>query len=185
MTKIIYQPFRLRPALSALLLIVGCVRQPVQMQTKFDYSEHKPYADRGENTVKVQDFLRQQGGGVVTCAGSEAILIPNTPFFREAFKHYREIKKPQPAEKISPEFRSMVKRSQCDAQGNFAFHNVPDGSWFLFTPVTWQVRDSEQGGMLVREIKVANKEVTPVLLSETGRPDRYELNDLLSSFFAP
>ena len=104
------------------LAYAGCaIRQPVEMQTKFDYSEHEPYTKPGENGIKGQGFLRQKGGGIVTCAGSEVLMMPATSFFREAIRLMRAGNKPQITEKIDPAFKPIIKRSQCDAQGNFSF----------------------------------------------------------------
>src|SRR4030095_16529486 len=78
------------------LLCAGCAtRQPVQMQTAFDPLEHNAYMEPGENSIKGQGFLRQQGGGVVTCAGSEVFMVPATSFFREVVMLFRAGKYPQ------------------------------------------------------------------------------------------
>ena len=145
--------------------------EPVQMQTKFDYGAHKPYTQAGTNTIKGQGFLRQQGGGIVTCAGNEVYLMPATSFFREAANHVLAGKNPQfgnvidPA-KADPAYKAMLKQSQCDAQGNFIFSNLPNGNWLVVTAVTWTVGYSRQGGNLVREVNVTNGETAQVLLTD-------------------
>ena len=150
------------------LAYAGCaVRQPVQMQTKFDYSEHKPYTEPGENSIKGQGFLRQQGGSVVTCAGSEVAMLPATSFFREAINHLRAGNKPRmEIETLDPTFKPMIKRAQCDAQGNFSFTKLPDGAWFVLTQVNWIVARVTQGGTLMRELTLSGNETTQVLLTE-------------------
>ena len=149
------------------LVYAGCVvRQPVEIQTKFDYSEHKPYMETGENGLKGQGFLRQQGGGIVTCAGREVLLVPATSFFREAVTAYRLGKNPQFTEKVDPAFKPIIKRSQCDVQGNFAFGNLPAGKWFITTQVSWIVNRNTQGGTLMREVTLSNNETIQVLLTE-------------------
>lgn len=60
----------------------------------------------------------------------------------------------------------MIKQSQCDAQGNFAFSSLPDGRWFVATEVKWTVRYAQQGGALMQELSVANGETAQVLLTE-------------------
>ena len=150
------------------ITITACAgprRQPVEMQTKFDYEMHKPYMQKGNNTIKGQGFLRQQGGGVVTCAGSEVLLLPATPFFRESINILRTGKKPI-SEKLDPASKTMIKRSQGDAQGNFTFNEVPDGDWFVVTQVKWMVGYRPQGGSLLKEISVAKGETKEVLLTD-------------------
>ena len=150
-----------------LLFLAGCVlRQPVPMQTKFDYSEHKPYAEVGENNIKGQGFLRQQGGGVVTCAGSEVMMFPATSFFREAVQHLPDGKMPQLKETLDPSFQAIIKKGQCDAQGNFSFAKLPNGAWFVFTEVNWIVANRSQGGTLLQEVGLSNGETLQILLTE-------------------
>jgi hypothetical protein len=147
------------------IVLGGCVtqqRQPVQMQTEFDYDMHKSYIGSGPNTIMGQGFLRQKGGGVVTCAGSQVLLMPATPYFREAIGHIRNGKKPQ-AKAIDPAY---ARQAQCDAQGNFVFSEIPNGTWFVVTEVKWSVGYSRQGGSLLQEVTVSGGKTTQVLLSE-------------------
>ena len=55
----------------------------VEVQAKFDEEEIRRYSEPGTSGVKGQAFLRQQGGGIVTCAGSEVFLVPATPYYRQ------------------------------------------------------------------------------------------------------
>jgi hypothetical protein len=151
----------------SVLLLMGCaIRQPVEMQTKFDYAAHKPYTQPGSNSIKGQGFLRQKGGGVITCAGSPVYLMPGTSFFGEAINHLRTGKDPQVAAKLDPAYRFMIKQSQCDAQGNFSFAQLPTGAWFVMTEVKWTVGYAQQGGALMQPVIVANGEIVQVLLTE-------------------
>ena len=155
------------------LLYSGCavrqpvLRQPVQMQTAFDPLEHNAYVEPGENSIKGQGFLRQQGGGVVTCAGSQVMMMPATSIFREAISHIRAGKKSEIAEKIDPSLKPiLLKLGQCDAQGNFSFEKLPSGAWFVLTEVSWVVGNFRQGGTLMREVDLSNDETVQVLLTE-------------------
>ena len=133
----------------------------MKMQTKFDYSEHEPYAKRGENGVSGQAFLRQQGENVVTCAGSRVLLLPATSYFREMFWHLIiDGSEPEPPETPYPSLKSMIRRTQCDAQGNFSFSEIPDGTWFILTQV-----NARDGGVLITEVTLSNRSTTPVLLT--------------------
>jgi len=176
-------------ALGAVLLIFACAgpqpiriiepvqtvqtTQPVQpdkpvqeqMRVKFDYAVHKPYLQKGNNTIKGQGFLRQQGGGIVTCAGNDVLLLPATSFFREMVNLARAGKEPLFTGKIDPAYREMLKHTQADAQGNFTVSGLPDGNWFLFTQVEWTVGYQPQGGVLMEEVRVANGETKQVLLT--------------------
>src|SRR5687768_12302785 len=103
-----------------MFLLTGCVMPPpqVDVQAKFDEEEIKRYSEPGTSGVKGQAFLRQQGAGVVTCAGSEVFLVPATPYYRQTFEHVRAGKNPQLGLATIGRYS---KKARCDAQGNFAF----------------------------------------------------------------
>jgi hypothetical protein len=154
-----------------LLAYAGCsAREPVREsapsfvkpQTKFDYSEHEPYAKPGENGISGQAFLRQQGDSVVTCAGSRVLLLPATSYFREAFWHIIiGGSDPEPLKTPYPSLKSMIRRTQCDAQGNFSFAEIPDGTWFILTEV-----NERNGGVLITEVTLSSRSTIEVLLTD-------------------
>jgi hypothetical protein len=134
----------------------------VQMQTKFDYSEHEPYAKSGKNGIIGQAFLTRQGDGVVTCAGNRVLLMPATSYFREMFWHMIVARsEPKPPETPYPSLKGMFRRTECDAQGNFSFSEVPDGTWFLLTQV-----NAAHGGLLITEMTLPNGGTSRVLLTD-------------------
>jgi hypothetical protein len=153
------------------LTFAGCsTRQPVRklgppfvkMQTEFDYSEHEPYAKPGENGISGQAFVTQQGNAVVTCAGSRVLLVPATAYFREMFWHMIVAgSEPDPPERPYPSLKNMIRRAECDAQGNFSFSEIPDGTWFILTQV-----NAKNGGLLITETTLANSETIQVLLTD-------------------
>jgi len=157
--------------LGLALVYAGCsARKParesappfVKMQTKFDYSEHEPYAKPGENGISGQAFLRQEGDGVITCAGSRVLLLPATSYFREMFWHMIIAgSEPEPPETPYPSLKSMIRRTQCDAQGNFSFPEIPDGTWFILTEV-----NARGGGVLITEVTLSNGRIIQVLLTD-------------------
>jgi hypothetical protein len=157
--------------LGLLLACAGCsARQPVRqsappfvkMQTKFDYSEHEAYAKTGENRITGRAFLAQQGEGVFTCGGNRVLLLPATAYFREMFWYMIVAgREPEPPEKPYPSLKNMIRRTECDAQGNFSFSEIPDGAWFVLTQV--KARDSS---VLITEMTLSNGETIKVLLED-------------------
>jgi hypothetical protein len=150
-------------------MITGCAtyqpQPPVQMQTTFNYEEHRAYSQTGTSTIRGQGFLRQKGGGTVTCAGNEVILVPATSFFREFIRLLRTGKIPA-TENVDSSYKAIFKQSQCDAQGNFLFDNLPSGNWLVMTEVRWSIGYSQQGGVLMKEISISNNESVQVLLTD-------------------
>ena len=133
----------------------------VKMQTKFDYSEHEPYVQPGENRISGQAFLKQQGESVVTCAGSRVLLLPATSYFREMIGHMVAGSEPEPPETPYPSLKRMIRRTQCDAQGNFLFPEIPDGAWFVLTQV-----NARHGGVLITEMTLSNRGTIQILLTD-------------------
>jgi hypothetical protein len=156
--------------LGLALVYTGCsARQPlrrtgppfVKMQTEFDYSEHEAYAKAGENSISGQAFLTQQGDSVVTCAGSRVLLLPATSYFREMFWHMIVAgSEPEPPKNPYPSLKQMIRRTECDTQGNFSFSEIPEGTWFVLTQV--KARD---GAVLITELTLSNGGTPQVLLT--------------------
>ncbi len=127
----------------------------VQVSTPFVPSEYTKYAATGSGRIEGQAFLRQNGGGVVTCAGSPVLLVPDTAFIREAISVARTgavIGLGGAQLSIAP--KDALKRSTCDAQGGFVFERVPAADWVVTTEVKWQVAGNQQGGTLLKNVSV-------------------------------
>jgi hypothetical protein len=166
---------------AAVLGIAGCLGQ-IQMQTRFEPGEYRSYLKHGTSTLKGQGFLRQAGGSVVTCAGEEVDLVPETPFFLEALRQvearyvnngrsdlafsYWKRWLSQLEYDIDPAYRPVLKHTQCDAQGNFAFNEVPPGRWLVSTQVVWEVASSSQGGFLTEKALLGDGTTHQVLLTK-------------------
>lgn len=160
-------------AAAVVTALCGCAMQPktVMMKTTFDGEAHRPFVGPGPNAVSGQAFLRQQGGGTVTCAGEQVLLLPNTVFFREMLDIARKGSEPEHVgARISQgEFKSILRQGQCDAQGNFAFASVPSGSYLLATQVQWVVGYNRQGGGLLKTVSVEPGDSNRFLLSDADR----------------
>lgn len=105
--------------------------------------------------------MRQQGGGIVTCAGQPVYLVPATPYATERIRVlYGNTERgfnPGRRQQFSPdppEYRQFVKSARCDAQGNFTFDRVADGEFYINTSVMWQVAQTQQGGQLMQSVKL-------------------------------
>lgn len=154
-----------------LLLTASCaVAPPVAIGTPYDSAEHASYLKAGNGTIKGQGFLRQRGGGVVTCAGSPVLLFPATSYFREAVQIARTGRAIAPESHV-PE--QLKKQTKCDAQGNFEFTNIAAGNWFITTEVNWVAGRNSQGGVLMSEVLVAGNQIQQVILTETNRVRLY------------
>ena len=115
--------------------------------------------EEGPNEIRGQAFLRQRGGGVVTCASSEVTLIPSTSYALERISNIygvttRAAQAYRVADEPDPGYLRDIRTTTCDAQGNFSFSGVADGYYFVTTRVVWEVPSgygymSTQGGSVM------------------------------------
>ena len=134
---------------------------------------------RGSNTVSGQALMRTRGGDVKTCAGLEAQLIPYTAYAQEriafSFGAGREGFARPTTQTFDPDpavYGETIRQTVCDAQGGFAFYNVPDGRYFVLVNVSWGAVSggyypyvAEQGGLLMGQVEVRGGETTRLILS--------------------
>lgn len=171
----------------AALALVSCATPtliPIQLQTAFDPSEVAFINEQGTNAVKGSAFIRQQGGGVVTCAGNEVRLVPKGAYsvermgivygtvtglgFNRLFDDGRlfvevdgDVMPPPPED-----YLRHSRGTTCDVDGKFEFSNVAVGSYFVTTHVTWTVGYASQGGSLMVPVDfTGSDEVKSVILA--------------------
>src|SRR6185295_686938 len=71
------------------LTVWGCATtqvKTVQLTSRFDEQEMKARLRPGKARISGNAFVRQNGGGVVTCAGSQVSLIPKTDYSAERIR---------------------------------------------------------------------------------------------------
>lgn len=155
-------------AMVVALALGGCVATPVAIKTPYSVEEHEPYRLEGKNSVTGQAFMRQAGGGTVSCAGTPATLFPDTAFFREAIDIASRGMKPDASGQTRPNRQgSSFRSAACDAQGNFVIERVPAGRWVLVAEVRWWAGPySPQGGMLRQAVEVKDGATNRFLLTD-------------------
>lgn len=168
------QSFKLLAMLAlAGVVLVGCaIAKPVNLTSSFNAQEARELTRPGVNIVSGSALIRQNGGGVVTCAGLEILLIPKTAYATERMRAiygntdrgynpvYRQIKFTPEV----PEYLSTHRATVCDAQGHFSFDDVADGSFFVVSQIVWNV-GAPQGGAVMQAITVRGGESKQLVLS--------------------
>ena len=159
---------------SAFFLILtafsGCVSVPSQsVDIAYSEQEFGVFKGNGDSTVFGQAFLRQQGGGVVVCAGEQVILFPRSASFEAAVNLARQRIRPVPTSS-DPRFKDVARMAVCDAQGNFRFNKVPRAKWYVYSKVNWRVGDyGYQGGDLIGEVDTSQGGEHQILLTDSNR----------------
>ncbi|MGL4960353.1 MAG: hypothetical protein ACRC67_03895 [Inquilinus sp.] len=151
-------------ALAAALAICGCA---YKMQNQFNAAEYTAYQGAGTGKIVGQAFLRQQGGGVVTCAGSPAFAVPATAYTREIATAAVSGRAAFGIQGQAPigSLGSAKKDSQCDAEGNFEITGLKAGNWIVMSQVSWTVGYYSQGGVVYKEVYVSDGQAQKVLLT--------------------
>lgn len=149
------------------LIVTGCTpaQPPVipryDVKAAWDEEHARSLLEPGSNNIKGDAFLRQQGGGVVTCAGLEVILLPATEYARERIRELYNSNDRGLNSSVQYDFHpnpyeySELRRTTlCNSQGNFEFAEVADGQYFVITTVQWQVANTQMGGSLMHYVAV-------------------------------
>lgn len=157
-------------------LATGCVTtKPVVLKNGFDALGAADTLRGGSATIQGGAFMRQQGGGVVTCAGTEVILIPVNEYSTERISYVYgadpqlgETRRPvsRVVFKNTPEsFAKATARTKCDAQGNFEFTGLKQASFYVVATASWTVGHSRQGGEMLTKINTSDNNVKKIVIS--------------------
>jgi hypothetical protein len=166
-------------SMALLLSLVGCAAPSVlappilNLRATFDAAEATRLIGDGGNTIRGNAFMRQRGGGVVTCAGQTVSLVPATAYAKERiFALYDSLERGVNASRKnytfvpdSPEYVSLVRSTKCDSQGNFLFERVADGEFYVQVLVHWQVGYNMEGGNMMHRVSVRGGQSSSVILS--------------------
>lgn len=80
-------------AIASISLLASCAAptKTVLLKSQFDAKETATHLVDGENTIKGSGLIRQNGGGVVTCAGQQVWLVPATDYAKERILHVQDL----------------------------------------------------------------------------------------------
>lgn len=160
-----------------IVLLCGCVAQQrnVVLQSRFDKEEAEQAMKPGKNKIIGNAFVRQMGGGVVTCAGNDVGLVPVTKYSNERLLAIygntgEGFVDTYNANNVSftpdeHDYHVLRKKTACDSQGNFEFENLADGEYFIVTSAVWYVGSSPQGGALLKRVFVNGGETKKIVMS--------------------
>lgn len=162
--------------LAAVLLLAGCATapsQPITIYAQFDAAEAAAMMAPGKNTITGSALIRQQGGGIVTCAGNPVLLIPATTYARErmaAIYGSGSIARVGSGKTFTPDpplYTTTSRQTMCNAQGFFKFEDVADGQFFLVTRILWTAGryNTQQGGFVMGRATVSGSRTVEVTMT--------------------
>lgn len=162
-------------SVSIFLILAGCVlpTENLSLLTTFDPNAVAFVNQNGSGVIKGEAFLRQGGGGVVTCAGYNVALVPSAAYADERISLIYKSKE----RGFNPVFRrftntqnvdylSYTRATKCDAQGKFQFRDLHSGAYYVTAQVTWVVGGVAQGGTLMEKAQVVDDKTVELLLTQ-------------------
>lgn len=158
----------------ALTALAGCAGVPTTYTTTtpFDLAETTALLADGSSSISGNAFMRQNGGGVVTCAGSKVFLIPGTAYATERIRLiYGNVDAGQTRQRTTftpdqPAYERLTKTTTCDSLGNFQFDNISDGDFFVITEVRWMVGPyNTQGAAMMKAVKASKKQQVKIVMA--------------------
>jgi len=146
--------------------------------SRFDASEVTWSKAPGRNIIAGAATLGTESGKVRTCASLPVRLAPDSDYTRariarlygdddEAFVDARSARRLRERAQVDKQYERSLKSSVCDAQGRFAFRNLPDGTYYVLAPVVWKNKLGEvaNGGFFMQRVTVAGGETRRLTLA--------------------
>lgn len=162
--------------------LAGCATAPpVVLGASYDAADFEWAEAPGTNSIRGSAVLRTVGGEARSCAGNEATLMPDAPYSRarieylygsstQGFQPVPGLFTPVPEFAEDPvSYHMKAKSSACDAQGEFEFTGLPDGTYYVIVPIVWSVPTQygtdPQGGRLMKRVELSGGETERVVLT--------------------
>lgn len=160
-----------------LMLLTACAVPQMKLKSTFNEQQAAELLVAGKNSIKGSALIRQNNGGVVTCAGKPVYLVPVTEYATErmvAFYgnsnrgYFRMLVAPTQShfENDDPRYSVQMRVATCDAQGFFKFEDVADGEFYVVTQVQWRINPYIlEGGAVMLKVGVNNGVTRDIVLT--------------------
>ena len=168
------------------LFVVSCATtsqsKPYIMQSQFDEKTIEWSSKEGSSVIFGNSFIRDDMAiqpGPHTCAGYPVNLLPVDKYFEEyLLLHFDNLNNSfwqRNSQNYDPSFDPDAEKywqvTTCDSQGNFEFRNLPKGSYWIITAVSYEggpfrtFPPSWKGGWLLKKVSVDGKNNERVVIS--------------------
>lgn len=166
-------------ALIPFLLAAACApmltpQQKIEaMYPAFPVEEYAPYAQPGTATLAGQVFLKTVGGDVKYGAGSEVWLDPVTSYSKVWWEHWGRLWKQRFVGPPAHEFFAARRKTIADGEGRFKFKDLPAGSYYIRSQVTWGnsvnigfgALPTTEGGLVTKAVALKDGEEQDLVLT--------------------
>lgn len=158
--------------------VIGCAATEESGLLKEEFSAAEVAWSQGEGTNRISGEARiERKGETFHCGAYTALLTPDSPYARERMMRLygstvQGVRRADaPAMCLAPDYpayRQTQRTSDCDDDGRFTFHHVPDGTYYVVVPVVWQYKlgESYNGGSYMKRVTVGGGSRTAISLGE-------------------
>jgi hypothetical protein len=154
--------------LALVVVVGGCASAPVRVASVASEAEYASYASKGTATLSGQAFRTTRGGDVKHAAGRTVTLDPKTPYAEEWFRRYGSDVDRFAELPGDPRFAAARRTATADAEGKFTFTDLPPGTYYVRSTVTWKAPGviTTQGGVVCDEVSVGVGEHKSLVLNK-------------------
>lgn len=161
--------------LCSVAVVIGldaCAGIPGMHNVVFSKADFAQYAGDGPAKLDGAAVGRTRGGKPITCAGYPVYLAPANPYDEDGINRIYTIDAVPLA--AGPAL-TYWRKTACDAQGKFEFVNIPTGTWYVLTSISYEVASptpanpmatETQSGFLARKLDLHAGQNNIVLTNE-------------------
>jgi hypothetical protein len=118
--------------IAVAMALFGC--STVNESTAFNAADFGPYESPGAAVIHGQAFVHTGDGRTFKASGMNVYLVPLTPYTDELAKIIQGNRNPAPPD---PRLGKYTKAVVANAEGEFEFDGLPEGSYVVYSRVQW------------------------------------------------
>ena len=158
-------------SLICLFVYSGCVSKIKRIP--FPIEEYNVLSKTGNASLTGQAFMKTLGGDVKYAAGCDILLSPITSYSQQWYNESYLLNKP--IEDPDPQLYEYTYKTLGDAEGRFAFNNIPEGNYYLITTIIWYTATGfnyslePQGGTIAEKIYLKENENLNIVFTHKNK----------------
>ena len=153
----------------AVLFVFTCVYLGAcahERSAPFIESEYAQYEGDGSSQICGQALIKTKAGVIIPGGLPQVQLTPKTTYSTEWFKE--GVVQEQRMSDTDQRTMKYNRTTTADSDGKFCFHNIPAGSYYLTSAITWDAGEEQVYGRTeIKEGQTVNVKMTRYVQSGT------------------